>query len=207
MRMPKLRVLAVLTLSLFTVGLSGCGKDISSDEQARRAYLGLDKSVGKALQLGFAGFNAASSANIPAQSGTGDAGGGLTVTGQVDQGSSANKGMRLRVGMTGYTDGEVKVSEDEDAVEVTYNTTTDTAMQPALNLSLKNIPTGTFDGTLVGTFQMAGDLEGEVTLNLTMNGQLEDDGTGKVRRKAGTTTVTGTAKSGEGGEYQVNVTL
>ncbi len=207
MRMPQLRVLAVLTASLFTVGLAGCGNDISSDEQARRAYFGLDKSVGKALQLGFAGFNAASSANIPPQSGTGDAGGGLTITGQVDQGSSANKGMRLRVGMTGYTDGEVKVSEDEDAVEVTYNTTTDTTMQPALNLSLKNIPTGTFDGTLVGTFQMAGDLEGEVTLNLTMTGQLEDDGTGKVRRKAGTTTVTGTAKSGEGGEYQVNVTL
>jgi hypothetical protein len=205
--MPQLRVLAVLTASLFTVGLAGCGNDISSDEQARRAYFGLDKSVGKALQLGFAGFNAASSANIPPQSGTGDAGGGLTITGQVDQGSSANKGMRLRVGMTGYTDGEVKVSEDEDAVEVTYNTTTDTTMQPALNLSLKNIPTGTFDGTLVGTFQMAGDLEGEVTLNLTMTGQLEDDGTGKVRRKAGTTTVTGTAKSGEGGEYQVNVTL
>ncbi|HLM46924.1 MAG TPA: hypothetical protein VK458_23840 [Myxococcaceae bacterium] len=59
----------------------------------------------------------------------------------------------------------------------------------------------------MGTFQMAGDLEGDVTLNLTMTGQLEDDGTGKVRRKAGTTTVTGTAKSGEGGEYQVNVTL
>lgn len=207
MRMPQLRVLAVLTLSFFTVGLSGCGNDISSDEQARRAYFGLDKSVGKALQLGFAGFNAASSANIPPQSGTGDAGGGLTITGQVDQGSSANKGMRLRVGMTGYTDGEVKVSKDEDAVEVTYNTTTDAAMQPALNLSLKNIPTGTFDGTLVGTFQMAGDLAGDVTLNLTMNGQLEDDGTGKVRRKAGMTTVTGTAKSGEGGEYQVNVTL
>jgi hypothetical protein len=204
--MPSLRVLAVLTASLFTVGLSGCDNDISSDEQARRAYLGLDKSVEKSLQLGFAGFNAASSANIPPQSGTGNAGGTLTITGQVDQGSSSNKGMRLRVGMTGYTDGEVKV-EGEDAVDVTYNTTTDTAMQPALNLSLKNIPTGTFDGTLVGTFQMAGDLEGDVTLNLTMTGQLEDDGTGKVRRKAGTTTVTGTAKSGEGGEYQVNVTL
>ncbi|HLM46923.1 MAG TPA: hypothetical protein VK458_23835, partial [Myxococcaceae bacterium] len=111
-----------------TAGLSGCGNDISSDEQARRAYLGLDKAVEKSLQLGFAGFNAASSANISPQSGTGDAGGGLTITGQVDQGSSANKGMRLRVGMTGYTDGEVKVSEDEDAVEVTYNTTTDTTM-------------------------------------------------------------------------------
>jgi hypothetical protein len=207
MHMRSLRVLAVLTVSLFTAGLSGCGNDISSDEQARRAYLGLDKAVEKSLQLGFAGFNAASSANIPPQSGTGNAGGTLTISGQVDQGSSSNKGMRLRVGMTEYTDGEVKVSENEAAVDVTYSTATDTTMQPALNLSLKNIPTGTFDGTLVGTFQMAGDLEGDVTLNLTMAGQLEDDGTGKVRRKAGTTTVTGTAKSGEGGEYAVNVTL
>lgn len=80
-------------------------------------------------------------------------------------------------------------------------------MQPALTLSLRNIPNGTFEGTLLGTFQMTGDLEGDVTLNLTMSGQIEDDGTGKVRRKAGTTTVKGTATSGDGGEYQVNVTL
>ena len=40
------------------------------------------------------------------------------------------------------------------------------------------------------------ELEGEVTLNLTMSGQIEDDGTGKVRRKAGSTTIMGTAKSG-----------
>jgi hypothetical protein len=53
---------------------------------------------------------------------------------------------------------------------------------------------------------MSEDLEGEVTLNLSMSGMIEDDGTGKVRRKAGSTTVTGTAKSGDG-EYQVNVTL
>jgi len=207
MRMPSFRVLAVLTASLFTAGLSGCGNDISSDEQARRAYLGLDKSVEKSLQLGFAGFNAASSANIPAQMTAGTAGGTLTITGQVDQGSSSNKGMRLRVGMAEYTDGEVTLPEDKTKVDVTYNTTTDTTQQPALNLSLRNIPNGTFEGTLVGTFQMKGDLEGDVTLNLTMAGQIEDDGTGKVRRKAGTTTVTGTAKSGDAGEYQVNVTL
>jgi hypothetical protein len=208
MRQLTRRAFAVVSVSLFlTAGLSGCGNDISSDEQARRAYLGLDESVGKSLQLGFAGFNAASSANIPAQMTSGDAGGTLTISGQVDQGSSANKGMRLRVGMAGYTDGEVRVSEDEDPVNITYQTTTDTTQQPALTLSLKNIPTGTFDGTLVGTFQMTGDLEGDVTLNLTMSGQLEDDGTGKVRRKGGSTTITGTAKAGDGGEFQVNVTL
>lgn len=133
--------------------------------------------------------------------------GTLTITGQVDQGASANKGMRLRVGITDYTDGEIAVGGGEDPVNITYKTTSDTAQQPALNLSLRDIPNGTFTGTLQGTFQMTGDLEGDVTLNLSMSGQIEDDGTGKVRRKAGTTTVTGTAQSGDGGEYQVNVTL
>ncbi|EPX58502.1 hypothetical protein D187_003974 [Cystobacter fuscus DSM 2262] len=204
MHLPSLRVLAVLSV---TALLSACSDEISSDEQARRAYLGLDKSVEKSLQLGFAGFNAASSANIPPQSTTGDAGGTLDITGQVDQGSSANKGMRLRVGMKGYTDGEVTVAEEEAPVEITYQTTTDAAAQPALTLSLRDIPNGTFTGTLVGSFQMTGDIEGEVTLNLSLSGQIEDDGTGKVRRKAGSTTVTGTAKSSTGGEFQVNVTL
>lgn len=208
MNLPSLRAVSLVAVSfLFAAGLSGCNDEVSSDEQARRAYLGLDKSVEKSLQLGFAGFNAATSANIPAQTAGGDASGTLTITGQVDQGSSANKGMRLRVGMTGYTDGEVTPAEGEEPVEITYQTVTDTAMQPELTLSLRNIPNGTFTGTLVGTFQMDGELEGEVTLNMTMSGQIEDDGTGKVRRKAGSTTITGTAKSGGDGEYQVNVTL
>lgn len=197
----------MVACSLFlSAGLTACGDDeISSDEQARRAYLGLDESVSKALQLGFAGFNAASSANIPPQSANGNATGTLVITGQVDQGSSANKGMRLREGMTTYSDGEIQVGEDEDAVNITYATATDTTAQPELTLQLRNIPNGTFTGTLVGTFQMTGDLKGDVTLNLTLAGEIEDDGTGKVRRKAGTTTVKGTATSGDG-SYNVDVT-
>jgi hypothetical protein len=202
MRTPSLFV--AVPVILLSAGLVGCGDGVSSDEQARRAYLGLDKSIEKSLQLGFAGFNAASSANISAQTANGDAAGTLTITGQVDQGSSANKGMRLRVGMTNYSDGTI--TADDETVKITYQTATDTAAQPALDLSLRNIPNGTFTGTLVGAFQMTEDLEGEVTLNLSMSGMIEDDGTGKVRRKAGSTTVTGTAKSGDG-EYQVNVTL
>jgi hypothetical protein len=201
------RVFAIAAVSLLlSAGLTGCDDEVSSDEQARRAYLGLDKSVSKSLQLGFAGFNAASSANIPTQSTTGDAAGTLTISGQVDQGASANKGMRLRVGMTGYSDGKITVSEDEDPVNITYQTPADVAMQPELTLSLRNIPNGTFSGSLVGSFQMTGDLEGEVRLNLTMSGEIEDDGAGNVRRKAGSTTVTGTATSGDG-EYSVNVSL
>lgn len=201
------RALAVVACFLFlAVSLTACGDDeVSSDEQARRAYLGLDESVSKALQLGFAGFNAASSANIPLQSATGAAAGTLVITGQVDQGSSANKGMRLRVGMVDYSDGDIAVSEDEDPVNITYASTTDTATQPELNLQLRNIPNGTFTGTLMGTFTMTGDLEGQVTLNLAMTGEIEDDGTGKVRRKAGSTRVTGTATSGDG-VYNVDIT-
>src|SRR5215217_3643675 len=159
------RVLTAVAFTLFmSAGLTACGDDeVSSDEQARRAYLGLDESVSKALQLGFAGFNAASSANIPAQSAPGGVSGTLFISGQVDQGASTNKGMRLRVGMA------------------------------------------TYSGTLKGPFQMTGDLEGEVTLDLTLAGEIEDDGTGKVRRKVGTTTVTGTATSGDG-SYNVNLT-
>ncbi|HZI09118.1 MAG TPA: hypothetical protein VE153_01940 [Myxococcus sp.] len=52
---------------------------------------------------------------------------------------------------------------------------------------------------------MTGDLTGDVQLNLSMSGDIEDDGTGKVRRVAGSTTVTGTATSGDG-DFQVNVT-
>lgn len=50
-------------LGLLTLACGGTPA-VSSDEQARRAYLGLDKAVGKSMQLGFDGFNSASSANI-----------------------------------------------------------------------------------------------------------------------------------------------
>jgi hypothetical protein len=199
------RRLSVVTASLFLcTSLMGCGGGLSSNEEARRAYLGLDKSVEKSLQLGFAGFNAASSANIPAQLTSGDATGTLTISGQVDQGSSANKGMRLRVGMANYSDGKLTVPGDGDTVELTYATPTDMASQPELTLSLRDIPNGSFTGKLLGKFQMTGDLEGEVTLDLAMTGRLEDDGTGKVRRVAGSTSIAGQASS-EDGAFIVNI--
>ena len=80
---------ALLSLVLASTSLIACGSDdIDSDEEARRAYLGLHESIGASLQLGFDGFNAASSANIDPQATTGVATGNLTITGQVDQGSS-----------------------------------------------------------------------------------------------------------------------
>ena len=202
------KTLSAVLVFAAAVALSACGNDVSSEEGARRAYLGLDLAVEKSLKLGFDGFNAASSANIPPQSTTGDATGTLKITGQVDQGASANKGMRLKIEMTEYSDGEIVVGEDEDPIEITYATSTDVTAQPSLNLNLKNIPTGTLEGTLVGDFQMTGDLEDTVRLNLTFSGALEDNGSGGTRRKLGTTRVTGTATSVIGeGVYQVDLTI
>lgn len=198
-----------ISLLILALGVAACGSDdIDSDEEARRAYLGLDLSIEKSLQLGFDGFNAAQSANIPPQMAAGAAGGTLTISGQVDQGSSDNKGMRLRVGMVGYTEGVQEIEFEGDTVEVdlTYDTTDVVEMQPALDLSLRNIPNGTFTGTLTGTYVMRGDIEGEATLSLMFSGQIKDDGAGKTIRTPGTTMITGTAVSGDG-TFNVNITL
>ncbi|MFN7133427.1 MAG: hypothetical protein ACK4N5_15210 [Myxococcales bacterium] len=206
MRHAPQRLSLSLGAALLTLTLAACGNEVTSEEQARRAYLGLDKSVAKALQLGFKGFNEAQSANIPEQTTTGDAGGTLKINGQVDQGSSANKGMRLRIGMTDYTDGKFTVPGEDEELQVTYRTAAAVEQQPALNLSMKGLPNATFTGTLTGSFEMTGDVEGPVTLNLNFAGETEDDGTGKVRRKAGTTTVTGTARAADA-DFAVNVKI
>jgi hypothetical protein len=194
-----------IAFTALALALAGCtSNSVDSNDQAKRAYLGLDTSIGKSIQLGFDGFNSASSANISPQSAMGSAAGTLTVTGQVDQGQSANKGMRLSVGMTGYSDGKIHV--DNQDVQITYDTSTDPTMQPALQLMLMNIPTGTLTGSLSGTYHMTGDLDGDVTLDLTFSGQLQAGSGSTVERAPGTTTVTGTAKSNNG-TYNVMVTL
>ena len=193
------RLVCALLVSVFACGAPA----VSSDEQARRAYLGLDKAIGKCLTLGFAGFNSASSANITPQSTTGDKSGTLTVKGQVDQGASANKNMRLEVEMANYSDGDV-VPDGGTPLSITY--ATDAGTLPKLDVQLKGIPSGTLDGTLVGPFNMSGDLSGEVALDLAMTGQIEPNGDGGTRRKPGTVHVTGTAKSG-GGTFNVDLTL
>jgi hypothetical protein len=197
----------VMRRLLCLIVIAACGSDdIDSDEEARRAYFGLDESIEKSITLGFAGFNAASSANIDPQNAVGEVGGTLVITGQVDQGSSDNKGMRLRIGMVAYTDGPLVIDGEELDVDITYDTPADPLLQPALTMQLKMIPTGTLEGTLIGVYAMTGDIEGEADLNLVFNGQLMDDGTGKVVRVPGTTHVTGTAKSGEG-TFDVDITL
>jgi len=184
----------VVLVALTCVGaFAACGNDVNSTADAQKAYLGLDPSVDKAITLGFAGFNAATSANIDPQSADGGVSGTMTITGQVDQGTSANKGMRLSDALSNYSDdGHITYSTDSSAI-------------PALTINLKNIPTGTLDGSLNGSFMMTGGLTGQVSLNLSFTGQIESGPNNTVVRKAGTTHITGTATS-PAGTYSVDVT-
>jgi hypothetical protein len=195
MNMNKVRSLGASAVVVAVFALAACGDDVSNPEEARRAYLGLDASIEKAIALGFAGFNSAQSANIDAQMTTGTMAGKLVVTGQVDQGTSENKGMRLLTEYTAYSD------------DGKLNYTTTAGALPMLTMQLKKIPTGTLDGTMVGTLTMAGEIKGSVTLNLAFTGTLQPDPNDmtKVIRKAGTTHITGTATS-PAGTYAVDVT-
>lgn len=180
----------------FLGAFAACGNDVSSTEDAKKAYLGLDPSVDKAISLGFAGYNELGGlpgANIASQGTDGGMSGTLVVSGQVNNSNSPNKGMRLLEALSNYSD---------DA-EVTYNT--DQAAPPALTINLRSIPTGTLDGSLNGSFMMSGRLTGQVSLALSFAGDLEAGADGGVQRKAGTTHITGTATS-PAGTYNVDVT-
>lgn len=179
---------------------AGCTPAVADEASAERAYLGLDRAVERALALGFAGFNAADSANIPEQRDDGEEQGEMVVTGQVDQGASDNKGMRLAVALDDYADAPIE-DEAGEPVEVVY-ATGDAPLD--VDLDLRGIPDGTFTGALSGTVTMTGDLEGDVTLALAFDGALEPDGDG-TKRAEGTTAVTGTAESAYG-VYDVDLT-
>jgi hypothetical protein len=181
---------------LAALALVGCGGDgVSSAADAEAAYKGLDSSIDQAIQLGFDGFNAASSATIPPQTGKGAKTGTMTISGKVDQGSSSNKTMSLNEALTMYSnDGKL-----------TY-ATMDSAL-PTLDMKLSKVPDGTLTGTLAGAYTISGDLAGTVTLNLSFSGALQplaSDAT-KVERKPGATHITGSAVS-DFGTYDVDLT-
>jgi hypothetical protein len=198
----------LISFALALVTLAACSNDeIDSNEQARRAYLGLDGSISKSIKLGFDGFNMASSANIMPQTTAGLSAGTITVTGQVDQGASNNKGMRLYVAMVGYTDGNVVIDDKNDTIHVVYDTSTEVATQPYLEMMLKSFPNGTLDGSLTGDYTMTGDIKGTVTLMLTFSGTTMDGGNGLVVRVPGSTHVTGTATTADNGVFDVDVAI
>jgi hypothetical protein len=190
-------VCLAIPLLIAASSLLGCGDDstVSSDEEARVAYFGLDRGVDRAIKLGFDGFAAAGSANIPEQSEPGDLYGSMTVGGKVDQGASNNKEMTLDVAMNDYADLLV-----DDQYEIHYQT----SAPVILDLSLKGLPNANMTGTFSGDVDMTGAVEGLLRLTLSISGQTEDDGTGIIRQKAGTVRVTGTAQS-ENGIYNVDI--
>jgi hypothetical protein len=184
----------IVTLLVVAAGCGGGGGNgVNSDANAELAYQGLDASIDKAITLGFDGFNAASSANIPPQTAKGAKSGTMTIGGQVDHGTSSNKTMNLTETLVTYSDNGM----------LTY----DTATPAALGMKLSMIPTGTVNGTLTGDFTISGQLKGSVTLNLMFTGDLEPvpGATTQVQRKPGTTHITGTATS-TFGVYTVDVT-
>lgn len=194
-----------VTLGLGIVALfaAQCG-GVSNADAARKTYLGLDKAVDRALSLAFDGLNAATSANIPPQTGNGDVAGTMLVEGQVSQGSSSNREMRLQVTLTDYRD---TVSDNGDggsgaALRLIYGKpmngtpiTMDVSLRPPM-----------FTGTFAGTLNMTGELEGTVTVNMTLAGQLESmSGSGsRLQRVAGSTRIMGTVTSAYG-TYNVDV--
>ena len=190
------------TLLTLCLAASAC-HGLQNDADARYAYLGLDDGVQRALGLGLQGFSLASSANIDAQQADGDAGGTMVVTGQVDQGASDNKELRLDVALVDYQD--AVPDDNDDAILTVYNT--DTTAPLALDLSLRNIPDGTLTGTLTGLAIASDDLAGDVVFDLALAGAIEADPdvTDGVRMVAGSTHVTGTATS-DYGTYDVDVT-
>ena len=204
-RSPSRARLAVVLLSI----CAACNNKISSDREAEVAWLGLEESLDRALALGLKGYSEASSANIDAQEEAGEVTGTMTVTGQADQGSSDNKGLRLDVALVDYSD-EILIDfdgdgEDEELI-ITYDTNPDDP--PYFDLKLRDVPDGTIEGTLSGDYDMRDDLQGIVQLNLALDGALESDPeiSGGTRISAGTLHVTGTAGTENGDSYDVDVT-
>lgn len=199
-------LLVFLASVLFAFACGSDNKDtkaVNNADDAKHAYLGIDPAIDKALNLGMQGFNAASSANIAPQTANGDIQGKLVVGGQVDQGASANKTMRLTTDFTSYEDVVALSAGDANLLHVIYDAVS--GGTTTLEIKLMNLPNGTFTGTFIQTLHMSGDLQGDVTLNLTFTGDIRATSTGGIERVPGSTVITGTATSPYG-TYTVNIT-
>lgn len=201
-----LRKTSCMAFALACFALVGCDdSSVGSDEEAQVAYLGMDRGVDRALKLGFQGFNAASSADIPPQTEPGIVSGTMTVSGKVDQGNSdSNKGMRLFVDLDNYSDGLVY---QEEEIEIFYFATGTLH----LDLKMSDLPdNGHLSGpggnvAFYGFVGMEGDIEGDLYLNLYIDGTVSENADGDIKLEPGTTHIRGTAES-PNGIYNVDVT-
>ncbi|HEX5059108.1 MAG TPA: hypothetical protein VFV99_07095 [Kofleriaceae bacterium] len=191
----------VLPVALACAACSG----VDSDEQAHRAFLALDQSIVRTLNLAFQGFNMATNTTIAPQTAEGNHGGTLTVDGTIEQ-SAAMKTLRLDVAMVGYDDGDV-LFNDSDTVHVKFDTATDATMLPHLDLALTtNAFSGTLDAnaSMTGLYQLRGDLTGTLALDVMISGYtMVGNGTERV---PGSTQIVGTATNGDGGVFEINIT-
>ena len=189
-------LLGLAPVAVLALATTGCNRGALDNEVAAElAYLGLDRAVDRMIKLGFDGFNAADSANIPPQSEPGDESGTMDVSGKVDQGASANKGMRLDVALTDYSDGPVQDTA------IFYN-----GGPIQADFSLKGLPDADLTGSLSGVFTMDGDLAGTIELDLAITGSTQDSGGGVIARVPGSIRVVGTATS-DYGVFDVDVSL
>lgn len=131
----------------------------------------------------------------------------MTVNGQVDQGSSDNKGLRLDVGLENYADLEDLDEEDPDDDDLVVTYDTDAGTLPAVELKLRDIPEGTMEGTFAGVVYMTGDLEGGLDFDLTLAGTITSDGGDGVSRVPDSCAISGTVTNEGGGVYDVDLTL
>ena len=197
---------SLLLLPLACLALTAC-PGVSNEGDAARAWLGMEHGVDRVLQLGMDGFNAASSANIPTQTGAGEVDGLMTVDGQVDQGASDNKGLRLQVMLDAYADGPVDVDVDgrPDGWALVYDTAEGDFLD--VDLQLRGLPDAALTGTLIGDAVVGGDLEGPVQFDLQLDGTTEPLDGGEddqIQIVAGSLSVSGTVTS-DFGVYQVDL--
>ncbi len=180
---------------VFVAAAAGCSnEDTTVNSNALEAYIELDSSIDKAMNLAFLGVNTAPTENIDPRTVNGDAKGTLVVRGQVDQGTGSSKTVRVDTIYSGYSDdGAILYATNADA-------------PPLLALELRGVPYGTFSGTFEGMFIMSGALTGPITVELAIDGQLQPTGnTGAVARVPYATHIHGTAVSNYG-TYAVDFT-
>jgi hypothetical protein len=184
----------LLSVCVFLAAAAGCSSgDDTANSQAMDAYLSLDSSLEKALDLAFVGINNAVTENIGPGTIGGDAAGTLVVVGQIDEGTALTKTVRVDANYNGYS--------DDGAIIYT----TDPASPPLLTLAA-SYADGSLTGRYLGVFTMSGALAGPLTVDIAINGFIESAGrNGGIERAPYSTQIQGTAVS-DYGTYRVDLT-